>query len=251
MLRRFFFLDDDTIRTWYRLYQEDGFDGLVSFGYDGRACRLSDIQQDHLTAWITETLPRTTGAVGAWVETEFGITYESRSGLVALLHRLGMEHRKPQAVSSKLDPDKQAAFIKQYDNLLNQMGDSEAVLFADAGHPTHGVRPVRCWGPKDQPVAIEQTSGRQRLNIHGAIDLETGKTRMIEAVTVNAISMIMLLIAIEQMYPGKRLIHLFVDNARYHHACLVQAWLARAGCRNAAPVTSSHPPPLAYLLPVV
>jgi transposase len=38
------FLDDDTIRLWYRLYQEDGFDGLVSFGYDGSACRLSDEQ---------------------------------------------------------------------------------------------------------------------------------------------------------------------------------------------------------------
>jgi transposase len=33
------------------------------------------------------------------------------------------------------------------------------------------------------------------------------------------------------MYPCKRLIHLFVDNARYHHAKLVQAWLARPGCR--------------------
>ena len=63
------------------------------------------------------------------------------------------------------------------------------------------------------------------------IDLETGRTRMIEAATVNAISMIMLLRAIEAMYPGKRLIHLFVDNARYHHAKLVQAWLARPGCR--------------------
>jgi transposase len=83
------FLDDDTVRTWYRLYQEDGFDGLVSFGYDGSACRLSSTQQDQLKAWITETLPRSTGAVGAWVEAEFGITYESRSGLVALLHRLG------------------------------------------------------------------------------------------------------------------------------------------------------------------
>ena len=60
----------------------------------------------------------------------------------------------------------------------------------------------------------------ERLNIHGAIDLETGQTRMIEAATVNAISMIMLLRAIEAMYPGKRLIHLFVDNARYHHAKL-------------------------------
>ena len=81
------------------------------------------------------------------------------------------------------------------------------------------------------PIAVPQSSGRQRLNIHGAIDLETGNTRMIEAATVNAISTIMLLRAIEAMYPGKRLIHLFVDNARYHHAKLVQAWLARPGCR--------------------
>jgi transposase len=225
------FLDDDTIRTWYQLYQKDGFDGLASFGYDGSACRLSDQQQDRLKAWITETLPRTTCEVGAWIEKEFAISYESRSGLVALLHRLGMEHRKPKAVSSKLDPDKQAAFIKQYENLMNRIGDDEAVLFADAVHPTHAVRPVGCWAPKDLLVAVSQNSGRQRVNIHGAIDLETGQTRMIEAATVNAISMIMLLRAIEAMYPGKRLIHLFVDNARYHHARLVQAWLARQGCR--------------------
>ena len=78
------------------------------------------------------------------IETECGITYESRSGLIALLHRLGMEHRKPKAVSSKLDPDKQAAFIKSYEDLLNHIGDDEAVLFGDAVHPTHAVRPVGC-----------------------------------------------------------------------------------------------------------
>ena len=27
-------LDDDTIRTWYRLYLEDGVEGLASFGYE-------------------------------------------------------------------------------------------------------------------------------------------------------------------------------------------------------------------------
>ncbi|MGH7117773.1 MAG: helix-turn-helix domain-containing protein, partial [Acetobacteraceae bacterium] len=52
-------LDDDTISTWYRLYEEDGIEGLASFGYEGGACRLSCEQQDKLIAWITETLPRT------------------------------------------------------------------------------------------------------------------------------------------------------------------------------------------------
>src|SRR5277367_6478380 len=87
-------LDNDTIRTWYQLYQEDGIEGLASFGHEGGACWLTVAQRDQLKVWITETLPRTTGAVGAWVEKEFGITYESRSGLVALLHRLGEAGRR-------------------------------------------------------------------------------------------------------------------------------------------------------------
>jgi hypothetical protein len=76
-------------------------------------------------------------------------------------------------------------------------------MFADAVHPTHAVRAVGCWAPKNIPVAITQSSGRERLNIHGAIDLETGNTRMLDVLVVNAASTIMLLMAIEAMYPGK------------------------------------------------
>ena len=137
---RVLLIDDDTVRTWHRLYNEDGIEGLVSFGYEGSACRLSGEQQDKLKAWITETLPRTTRAIGAWIEKECSIEYQGRSGLIALLHRLGMEHRKPKAVSRKLDPEKQAAFIKAYEDLLNHLADDEAVLFGDAVHPTHGVQ---------------------------------------------------------------------------------------------------------------
>lgn len=225
------YLDDDTIRTWHRLYQEDGIEGLASFGYEGGACRLTAEQQERLTAWVTATLPRTTREIGAWIARECGIEYEGRSGLIALLHRLGMEHRKPTTISRKLDPAKQAVFIRSYEALLNQLPADEAVMFADAVHPTHAVRAVGCWAPKDIPVAITQSSGRERLNIHGAIDLETGNTRMLDVLVVNAASTIMLLMAIEAMYPGKRLIHVFLDNARYHHAKLVQQWLARSECR--------------------
>lgn len=151
--------------------------------------------------------------------------------MIALLHRLGMEHRKPQAIPRKLDEAKQQAFIAFYNDLLNGLSDDEAVMFADAVHPTHAVRPVGCWAPKGVNVAVEQNSGRDRLNIHGAINLETGQTRMIEALTVNAESTIALLSAIEFLYPKKSKIHVFLDNARYHHAEMVQKWLARPECR--------------------
>ena len=228
---RVLLLDDDTIRTWYQLYQQDGIEGLAGFGHEGGMCRLSSDRQAKLTAWIAETLPRTTRQVGAWIEREFGVDYQSRSGLVALLHRLGMEHRKPKAISRRLDPAKQEAFIKAYDALLNQLSADETVIFADAVHPTHAVRPVGCWAPKGVPVAVEQSSGRDRLNIHGAIDLETGQTIMKDVLSVDAMSTILLLTAIETLYPRMRLIHVLLDNARYHHAKLVQAWLARPDCR--------------------
>lgn len=225
------FLDNDTIRTWCQLYQEDGIEGLAGFGHEGGVCRLTSEQQDKLKAWIAETLPRTTRQVGAWIEQECGIDYQSRSGLIALLHRLGMEDRKPKAISRKLDPAKQEAFIKAYDALRNQLSADEAVIFADAVHPTHAVRPVGCWAPKEVAVAVEQNSGRDRLNIHGAVDLETGRTIMKDVLSVDALSTILLLTAIETMYPGIRLVHVFLDNARYHHAKLVQAWLERPDCR--------------------
>ena len=87
-------------------------------------------------------------------------------------------------------------------------------MFADAVHPTHALRPRGCWGPKDTKVAVDQTSGRQRMNLHGAIDLETGQTRMREVLTVDAMSTIELMMSIEALYPAMRLIHVFLDNAR-------------------------------------
>jgi transposase len=154
------FVDDDTIRDWYQRYQEDGVEGLTIFEHEGGVCRLPAAERERLKAWIGETLPCSTREIGAWIARECGIEYQGRSGLVALLHRLGIEYRKPTAISRKLDPVKQAAFIKKYEDLLNQLPADEVVMFGDAVHPTHAVRPVGCWAPKEVRVAVEQSSGR-------------------------------------------------------------------------------------------
>ena len=230
-IARALLVDDDTIRDWHRLYQEDGIEGLAGFGYEGSECRLSEDQQRHLKDWISKTLPRSAHDVGAFIAEEFGIEYRARSGVIALLHRLGMEHRRPKAIARKLDPAKQAAFIRTYEDLLNHLPADEAVVFGDAVHPVHGAQAAGCWAPREVRIAVPQTTRRQGLNIHGALDLETGQTMMVEALNVNAISTIRLLTLIQARYPHKRRVHVFVDNARYHHAHLVTAWLRRPDCR--------------------
>jgi transposase len=223
--------DDDTIRGWYDLFERDGVESLSRFDMGGSTSKMTAEQGEALKAWVGSTLPRSTRRVGAWIKQKFGHVYESRSGLIALLHRLGLEYHKPEVIPRKLDEETQKAFIASYDKVLNSLGDDEVVLFADAVHPTHAARPVGCWAPKEQKLAIQQTSGRERINIHGAVDLETGQTRMIEADTVNAVSTIQLLEALQATYPLMARIHVYLDNARYHHAKLVNEWLARQGCR--------------------
>jgi hypothetical protein len=52
-----------------------------------------------LKIWVAATLPRSTRQVGAWIEQQFGLVYESRSGLIALLHRLELDEEKQNASS--------------------------------------------------------------------------------------------------------------------------------------------------------
>ena len=51
------YLDDDTIRSWHQLYQEDGIEGLASFGYEGGALPADGgAGRKGLAAWVTATL---------------------------------------------------------------------------------------------------------------------------------------------------------------------------------------------------
>ena len=162
-----FLLDDDTVRDWHKLYVEGELEALRRFDVGGSASLLSAEQETLLKDWVAATLPRTTRDVGAWIEAQFGVVCESRSGLIMMLNRLGMTWHKPKVIPRKLDEAKQRAFIESYARLLNDLPGNEAVLFADAVHPTHAARPAGCWAPAQATLAIEQSSGRQRINIHG------------------------------------------------------------------------------------
>jgi transposase len=77
-------LDDDTIRGWRKLFEQRGVEGLTSFDVGGSASYLTANQEDDLKAWVGATLPRSTRQIGAWTLKEFGLVYESRSGLIGL-----------------------------------------------------------------------------------------------------------------------------------------------------------------------
>jgi hypothetical protein len=62
----------------------------------------------------------------------------------------------------------------------------EMVVFSDAVHPEHQSRPTHGWFAKGQKTALKAASGRKRLNIQGALDLETFQFTFVEGEKINA-----------------------------------------------------------------
>ena len=207
--------------------------GLSFFGlkdYSQRQGHLAMEQETSLKSHFTKNHARNAHEVCAYILAEYGQSY-CPSGAAKLMHRLGFTYKKPQSMPAQADEAKQEAFITHYETLMTQLGQDEMVVFSDAVHPTHQSRPAHGWFPKGQKTAIKSSSGRKRLNIQGALDLETFQFTFVEAEKINAQTTKQMLEKLERTNPTMTAIHVFVDNARYHHAKALQPWLARSGRR--------------------
>lgn len=220
-------LDEETLRSYVDKYQMGGLPELMASNYQGRVALIDNVQQQQLTDALEQDIYLTTQAVIEWVSEEFGVTY-SQSGMRDLLHRLGYEYKKPKLVPGNPDRDAQEEFVEFYEQFIEEKSQDEEVLFVDAVHPEHNAQAAYGWIKRGQERPIKTNSGRQRLNLHGAINIESMEMTVIESATVNKDSTLELLEVIRQKYVGSKAIHIILDNARYHYSVEVQNYLKEA-----------------------
>ena len=221
---RVLYLDQASIRKWVKLHSAKGNDFLALSEYKKREGHLSFVQEQALKKYFSNHHAMTTNEVRDYVLSKYDKLY-SRSGSIKLMERLGFIFKKPRHLAKVSDVVVQVKFIADYTALQNRMEADEAICFADAVHPSHQSKPARGWFLKEDRPAIHACTGRKRLNIHGALDLETFKMQFVEVQTIDANSTKSLLEKIEFAHKNKRVIHVFLDNARYHHAKLLKGWL--------------------------
>jgi transposase len=226
----FLYLDDDTIRGWHKAYQRDGWEALAVDAWKGGQSRVTQAQEAVLCEWLEARLRRSTVEIRSHIAAEFGLHY-SHSGCIKLLARLGFEYRKPKPLPQVAPVEKQKEFIALYERLMASLAVDEAVYFADAVHPEYQTKPAFGWVRAGSRPAVKTTAGRGRVNIHGALDLETFDAPFVEPTTVDGVSAAQLLARIEARNPDKRVIHVIWDNAAYHKGPDVRAFLARPDCR--------------------
>jgi transposase len=217
-------LDDETLRSYVEKYKSGGVEELIKTNYAGRASQLDESQQKQLQSELDEKIYLTTSAVSEYVRESFDVEY-SVSGMRDLLHRLGYEFKKPKLVPGEGDQEAQDIFVEQYEKFMEKKGPDVEVLFMDAVHPQHNTMAAYGWMRRGERRCLPSNSGRERLNLHGAINVETNEITVIESPTVDKDSTLQLLEQVQRRYPMAKEIVVILDNARYHYSKEVRQWV--------------------------
>ena len=121
---------------------------------------------------------------------KFGVTY-SVSWMNDLLHSLGYTYKKPKLVPGKSDKERQEEFLVYYEKFMLQKPENEAVYFMDGVHPEHNTLASYGWLRKGENRELKSNTGRQRINLHGAINIETLELELIESDKINSESILL------------------------------------------------------------
>jgi len=208
--------DEKTSRQYFDRYQHGGVEALLEDHYPGAEPKLDERQMRQLDGYLQGHLLPDAKAVMAHIATQYGVRY-SLGGVTDLLHRMGFSYKKPTHVPGKQDPAQQQAFLTQYERIKARKGKNDPIYFADATHPQHNSVPSYGWIKKGQDKELKANCGRQRLNINGAINMETLEPIVRFYETIDAQSARDLFAKVEARHPLAKVIYVIVDNARYYH----------------------------------
>jgi len=214
-------LSDDAIRKHIKEYKASR---KLKPENGGSEEKLSLKQSNELIKHLQNHTYLYTKDIVAYVEATYEISY-SISGMCYWLKRQGFSHKKPSLVPGKANIEHQKAWINGYYKLKNRLSKDETICFIDGVHPTHNTQLACGWIKKGVRKEICSNTGRQRLNISGAIDVIDKKLHYQEDKMLNSEATITFLKRIEKAYPDKRKIYVFSDNARYYKNKAVQNFI--------------------------
>lgn len=209
-------LNDTTIRRYEKQYEKVGIDGLIESRYFGSRGILTKMQETGLITHLKNKTYQTVKEICFYVIKHYRKSY-SIEGMTHLLHRLGFTYKKTKRIPGKLDPQKQQEFIEAYQKLKSEKRKFDRIYFLDSTHPQHNSYPAYGWIFKGTVKAVKANTGRKRLNLNGALNLEDLAVTVLEEQTINTDAIIKLCLALEEKQ-SKGALNLIMDNARHNRS---------------------------------
>ena len=229
-VRGFLHPGPDTVRGWLREFRGTGLASVDPAAYPEREGKLTRDREASLREALRENPPRDANGARATVPRRFGVEY-TRGGAIKLMHRPGFDHVRPKPLPRQADRAAREAFIRKYERPMRDAPANGAIVLPDAVHPEWRSRPAHGRFLRSDRPAVRSTTGRRRLNLHGAPSLETMGLTMGGGERIDASTTLRLLGRLERDHPGSRVIHVFPASARHRHAKALRPFLERRECR--------------------
>lgn len=208
----------------YRMDSIDIEDGRKS--KSGNKKKISVEQEEQVRKFVQDNLIEESKEVQHYIKEKFGIEYKE-STIIKLLHDLGFVYKKvvsiPQKANTIHSIEKQLEFEDKYEKLKSELSEDENILFLDGVHPTHNTQVGCAWIAKGEEKLMETNSGRERVNLNGAYNVNSAEVIVSPSQTINSDSTLDLFDSIIENYrdsEGK--LYLFSDNARYYKSKMIQ-----------------------------
>ena len=218
-------LDETTIRRYEKEYKKAGVAGLLEDRYHGSIGFLTEMEIRSLENHLRIQTYHSIKAICRYAKQAFGKEY-SVPDMTHLLHRRGFVYKKTKVVPGKFDPHKQAFFRKFYAALKECKNPEDRIYFLDATHPQHNTKSAYGWIYKGDTKTVQGNSGRQRLNLNGALNLADMEITVLEEKTINTQAMIRLLRKLARKQQ-KGTVYALVDNAPYNHSKKLKEFLKK------------------------
>lgn len=199
----------------------------------GSESKLGEAESKELQLHLEENTYATTKEIVAYVKAKYNITY-TLQGMHAWLIRHEFSYKKPKGVPAKLNEEKQKAFIEKYEALKASLGEDELILFMDSVHPTQETQISYGWIKKGVEKLIATVAGRKRINLTGAIELNTLSLITAEYKTINGSATVDFLEKVLEKYPSAQTIHMIADGGRAHTSQEVDLFLMKSDAVNKA-----------------
>lgn len=207
-------LDTETLRNYIKLYEKGGLKELTERHYKGSLGKLSKKEQKELKEHLSEVTYLSVASIGKHVEKTYQVKY-ALSGLTGLLHKLGFVYKKPDIVPGRVDVAKQLEFLQKFEEIRR---NGDPIYSMDGCHPQHNSMPQYGWILKGHTKTLPSNTGRKRINIQGAVELNTHHLLSTLHETLDKHSTIELLKKIEGAHKRASKVYVLVDNAGYYRA---------------------------------
>jgi transposase len=207
-------LDQETISRHVKEYIDSK---KLSISTGGSESKLSSAEAAEIIKHLDETTYLKVSQICIYVSDKYGITY-TVNGMTNWLKSNGFSYKKPKGTPAKADPIAQKEFIEEYERVKKSTPANEPVLFIDGVHPTMATKVTYGWIRTGKNKQIATTGSKIRMNILGAINLNTMRVDVKSYNTINQDSMVDYFVKLRQIYPKEHYpkIHMISDRGSYN-----------------------------------